>query len=115
MRSHTIGYVGVLPVDILTKPLSRHWFHQITNAILFSHHTHTITIQITLAPTAAAIPVTPLDMRMGYNSDHGLEAYDSDLADEPEAVLAEVPQHVLENDLDIELETVISTVISTHL
>jgi hypothetical protein len=90
--------------DILTRPLSRQLFHQITNAILFSHHPHTTHIPITFASTSASI----LGMCTSYDSDHGLEMYDSDF-DEDHAISATSTAHSqLNHDSDVEIETVIS-------
>jgi hypothetical protein len=91
--------------DILTKPLSRHLFQQITNAILFSHHNNTPHKSITLVST----PAVALGLCTSYDSDHGLDMYDSDLDEEYATSATRVPHTTPIHDFDVEIETVIST------
>jgi hypothetical protein len=64
--------------DILTKPLSRHLFHQITKAILFSHRKASLVTPAVMESPNDLIPVALLCTGAYYDSDTGLEAYDSD-------------------------------------
>jgi hypothetical protein len=63
--------------DILTKPLGRHLFHQITEAILFSHRkAHLVTPEVMESPQEL-IPMALLCAQNGYP---GMEACASDWA-----------------------------------
>jgi hypothetical protein len=86
--------------DILTKPLSRHLFHQITEAILFSHRNTIPPTSVEQEPPKDSFPVEILCNRTNYDSDNGLEAYNSELEQAPG--ITDPPDDLHESDLGIE-------------
>jgi hypothetical protein len=84
----------------LTKPRSQHLFHQITEALLFSHRNINIPTSVKLEPSTDFIPVAILCTRTDYESDNRTETFDSNLEKEPG--IADTAKVIRESDLDIE-------------